>query len=185
MGSVGRGLWQWPGRDLSRAGHEGLKLTSGLECTGSRGLAPGRIPCQQGTMQGSSRISADFRKNRSEKPNDSRRFRDNSLRGRTGRFFGRSGNESSLIGRKQGYRAHSAPPVRRFPRASAAGAGQSRETTGLGPGCGSPTSQMRPTRRSFEASALCEEAATPAPPRQASAPGTQCRPPTAIEPRLR
>jgi hypothetical protein len=34
------------------------------------GGAGGRIPGQQGEMQGISRISADFRKNRLEKPND-------------------------------------------------------------------------------------------------------------------
>ncbi len=97
------------------------------------------------------------------KPNDPRRFQQNSLRGRTGNIS----HEREIF-----------ETVRKR-------SGQSRATTGLGAGCGSPMSQMRPTRRSFEASALREEAATPAPPRQACAPGTQCRPPTAIEPRLR
>jgi hypothetical protein len=42
-------------------------------------------------MQRISRISADFRKNRPEKANDSRRFEENSLRGRTGNFFAEQG----------------------------------------------------------------------------------------------
>ena len=37
-------------------------------------------------------VSGQFRQNRSEKPNDSRRFRDNSLRARTGTFICRTGN---------------------------------------------------------------------------------------------
>ncbi len=56
-------------------------------------------------MQGRSRDSASFRKNRREKPNESTRFRQNSLLGRTGKFFRRAGNSNSLLGRKQGYLA--------------------------------------------------------------------------------
>jgi hypothetical protein len=43
-------------------------------------------------MQAISSISADSGKSRPEKANDSRLFQENSLGGRTGIFFGRSGN---------------------------------------------------------------------------------------------
>jgi len=42
-------------------------------------------------MQGNRLISGQFRKNRSEKPSDSRRFQQNSLRERTGNFSGEQG----------------------------------------------------------------------------------------------
>ncbi len=54
-------------------------------------------------MQGISPISADFRKSRPEKRNVFGRFRENSLRGRAGNFFGLAGNSNSLLGEKQGY----------------------------------------------------------------------------------
>jgi hypothetical protein len=60
---------------------------------------------KQGKKQRYSLISADSEKNRSQKPNDSSRFRQNSLRGRTGTFFRRAGNSNSLLGQKQGYLA--------------------------------------------------------------------------------
>ena len=43
-------------------------------------------------MQGTSRFLTDSGKNRSEKPNDFSLFRENSLRGRAGNFFGRAGS---------------------------------------------------------------------------------------------
>jgi hypothetical protein len=66
--------------------------------------------------QGFSLIPADSEKNRFQKPNDSSRFRQNSLRGRAGKFFRRAGNSNSLLGRMQGYLAPDAPPARGFPR---------------------------------------------------------------------
>ena len=74
---------------------------------------------KQGKKQGFSLISADFGENRCQKPNDSSRFRGNSLGGRTGTFFCPSGNSNSLIGWIQGYLAPDAPPARGFPRVSA------------------------------------------------------------------
>ncbi len=59
---------------------------------GSRSLGRGRVPCQQANIHGISLISAHSGKIRPEKTNDSRWFRENSLRGRTGRFFGRTEN---------------------------------------------------------------------------------------------
>jgi hypothetical protein len=61
-------------------------------------------------MQRISCVSADLRKNRREKPNDSRRFQQNFLPDRTGEFFCGAGNSNSLLRRKQGYFAD-APPV--------------------------------------------------------------------------
>ena len=253
MGSVGEAPWQWPRRDLSRAGHEGLKRVAGLEGSGldaghwssppeapkgwrqtpeqiavrllrshlslSRMIHRARARAHWSVLRRLSRgeraeppnsdpekrvasSPAEFPANR-EKCREIPAFRpifgktvskSPTIRAAPGKFPTRANRE--LIGRirelkfpvrpKTGIsRAPDAPPGRRFPRASAAGAGQSRATTGRGAGCGSPISQMRPRRRSFEASARRDEAATPAPPRQACVAGTQCRPPTAIEPRLR
>jgi hypothetical protein len=49
------------------------------------------VPCDQGKIQGTSRIWAGFRKNRPKKLNDSRSFQQNSLRVRTGNFFAEQG----------------------------------------------------------------------------------------------
>ncbi len=59
----------------------------------------------QGKMQGISPISADFRRSRPEKRNVFGRFRENSLRGIAGNFFGLAGNSNSLLSEKQGYLA--------------------------------------------------------------------------------
>ena len=57
----------------------------------AQGRKRGRIPCEQAKKQANPLISGQFRKNRREKRNDSRRFDENSLPGRTGRIFGRTG----------------------------------------------------------------------------------------------
>ena len=57
----------------------------------AQGRKRGRIPCEQAKRQANPLISGQFRKNRREKRNDSRRFHENSLPGRTGRIFSRTG----------------------------------------------------------------------------------------------
>jgi hypothetical protein len=56
-----------------------------------------------GKKQGIFRTLAVFRKNRAKKLHDSKRFHQNSLRGRTGDFFGRAGKSNSTLGGEQGY----------------------------------------------------------------------------------
>ena len=59
---------------------------------GAGGLATA-FSLQQGKVQRISRVSADLRSIRPEKPSDSRLFRDNSLLGRSGSFLAHQGSK--------------------------------------------------------------------------------------------
>ena len=67
----------------------------------SRAPREGPNSREQAKKQANQLIFGRFRENCREKRKDSRRFQENSLAGRTGSVFGRSGNSSSLLGEKQ------------------------------------------------------------------------------------
>ena len=53
---------------------------------------PNSLPARRKACREFPVLLSSFRENRFEKPNDSSRFQQNSLRGRAGKFFGRAGN---------------------------------------------------------------------------------------------
>jgi hypothetical protein len=81
----------------------------------------GSLP--QGKVQGISRFSADFRKNRPEKPKDSRLFRENSLPGRTGNFSTHQGIKTPCSVDSRDNSRLMRRLVRRFQRAKKPGSG--------------------------------------------------------------